>query len=308
MSSIDLGISPQQKLAIARQYTEELTESHKSIEAVIVSGSVVRGTAIPPSDVDMWYMLSDGVQLSDVCKGIYRGVCIDIEQFPTEGSTAEQILSDSYVLGYVTGAAILYDRNGSFTRLMQQVDELRQDDSLRRVRLSKLSSPIRRNLFEFRQSLQTKDEREVCRASSFALWCLADYLLAKDDKPPGGFRVLSRLQTHRLDAYRDIIDMQGSKEMDAVQVGRLVEVFAQHQKHGTSWLDKQSWMLKNGLKDEVFQSLTINLGLSVKDSNADKASVTDMCKRLIASVCWTWEKLEDVVTAYDNRIGRYLGE
>jgi hypothetical protein len=308
MSCIDLSLSPQQKLDIAKQYAEKLCGNHRSIETIIASGSVVRGTSIPPSDVDLWCILSDKVLLSDMHKGVYQGIYIDIEQFPTDGLTSEKILSDSYILGYMTDAVILYDRNGSFETLMQKICKSKQNETYRRVRLSKLLDPIRRNLSEFRQSLLINDEREVCRASSFSLWCLGDYLLAMNDKPPGGFRILSRLQTHLPDAYFDIVYLQGSKEMDVGQVGRLVETYLQYLQPEVSWRDKQYWMLDHGLKDEVFQSLTINLGLTVKNNTADLASVKNICKRLLAELGWSWENMKEVVTRYENHISKYLVE
>jgi hypothetical protein len=308
MSCINLSLSPQQKLDIAKQYAAKLCGNHKSIETIIVSGSIVRGTSIPPSDVDLWCILSDRVLLSDIHKGFYQGIYVDIEQFPADGLTIEQILSDSYIFGYLTGAMILYDRNGSFETLMQKICKLKHNETYRRVRLRKLLDPIRRNLLEFRQSLQNNDEREVCRSSSFSLWCLGDYLLTMDGKPPGGFRILSRLQTHLPDAYFDIIDLQGSSEMDVGQVGRLVEAYIQCVQPEVSWRDKQYWMLDHGLKDEVFQSLTINLGLTVKNSTADVTSVKAICKQLLTEIGWSWGNMKEVVTRYENHISKYLVE
>ena len=141
LDTIDLNLSPDAKLRIAKDYVNELIRTFPCIDAVMVSGSTVRGTSISPSDVDMWYLVREGEAPAGVHKCIYRGVSIDIEPVPAEAHTPESLLSDAYNLGYFTGPLVLYDRSGVLSALLGYVSAHLADEPYRSIRLSKLTQP-----------------------------------------------------------------------------------------------------------------------------------------------------------------------
>ncbi len=278
LDRVDLSLTADEKLSIAKRYVTEIVRLHPDLQAVIASGSTVRGNAVPPSDVDMWYVIHEGHEAAGIRKGIYGGVAIDIEPYPPEGQTLEGLLSDAYLLGYVFDAAVLHDRTGAISDLIQRVRPLISEPEYKAIRLSKLAGPTKRNLKEFRQSIVARDAPEACRASSFAVWCLADYLLARADKSPGGFRVLSRLRTESTSLFDDLTYLQGSRGLGKGQVQRLVDLYAHLVAADQLWLGKIGWMLDHGLEHEAFQNTSISLGLAIKQQGNDPGKVTETCQ------------------------------
>jgi hypothetical protein len=304
MQDVDPDLSSAQKLETARLYVADLRLRYPDLDAVIVTGSVVRGNAVGPSDVDLWYVFPDGRTPTDLEKGPYKGVFVDIEPFPIQCPSPESVLEDAYVLGYLSEAQVLFDRSGSTSAVIQYAAAHGNDEPYRERRLHKLVEPIRRDLAALRVAVTSAlpDASATCQWSIFALWDLADYLLARDGRPPGGFRVLSRLKLHNPDAFLALVTLQGSLQLSEADVDHFLGLYVDATGEGGYWLDKIRWMIHNGFKDQGFNSLWILLGLATK--NGSKLPQT--CQRRLSGLGWVGPELQTVLQGYERVVGGYL--
>lgn len=157
-------------------------------------------------------------------------------------------------------------------------------------RVGKLVEPVRRNLDRFGSAIDTMDHAQLCKSSGFMMWCLADYLLAKHGRPPGGFRTLARLKMVNPAGYLEILKLQDS-------LTRSAEELRSYNDFASAWWNQQKneWMFENGLKDEAFHTLWICLALEVKgvstEANSEKAQeVMSRCRGWLDRLGWHTEE------------------
>ena len=187
---------------------------------------------------------------------------------------------------------------------MQYVAAHANDEPYRERRLQKLVEPTRRDLDALRLAVTSArpDASAICQWSIFALWDVADYLMAKNEGPPGGFRVLSRLKIRNADAYLNLVKLQGSHQLSAIEVDRFLLLYTEATGEEGFWLDKIRWMTHNGLKDQAFNSLWILLGLAIKNGS----KLPELCERWLADLGWVGSKLQTVLREYERIVGGYL--
>lgn len=306
---IDLSISPSQRQRVAKEYAKGIFEKYSIIEAIIATGSIIRGNALPTSDIDLWYIIPQETQIKDIRKGVYQGVFIDIEPFFLEELTIEKVLLDAYTLGYLTGAAILCDRTGKTTQVIQEVQSSIQDEYYKDRRLQKIADPVKRNLGELKTASELNyiNQKEICRAGIFTLWDLTDYLLEKANTPPGGFRSLARLKQQNTDAFIKILQLQGSIFMDQDSIKRFINIYDHNNEKEIIWMQKKNWMVDNGFKDEAFNMLWIIFGLVIKDGRSDEFWLLETCRQWLDELGWKDKALENKVIEYEKEVMILLG-
>lgn len=83
--------------AAVREFAEELARDNPEVERVIVFGSLVRGEAVPGSDVDLLIILKDSdIPILDrMSKYMPQRFPVGVDVFPYTADEVEQMLEDS---------------------------------------------------------------------------------------------------------------------------------------------------------------------------------------------------------------------
>lgn len=307
MEQIDLSVSAAEKLRVATEYANQLFEGNPKIDAIVATGSVVRGDSIPPSDVDMWCITSGGSGAPTAQRGVRRGVMVDIEPVDLGDPAVEGVLSDAYALGYLSDAVVLLDRSDVVSQRMAQIKAMAAEPTRKARRLARLVVPIRRNVLELNRAALEDNASEVCRSSIFVIWCLADYLAARVNLSPGGLRVLSRLKARNPQAYQDAIQPQSLMTVDHDRVRQLLLLYEEHAPESEFGLPTVRWMVGQGLGDEAFHLLWILLGLQVKDHRSSPPWLQRLCRTWLLSIGWTTEALPAILSSFDVSVAAGLG-
>ncbi|MBN1582577.1 MAG: hypothetical protein JXA89_17845 [Anaerolineae bacterium] len=304
MKDIDTRLTSSEKLAVARDYAAQLFNAYPAIDSIIVTGSVVRGQDIPVSDVDMGYVVKKGSPALPIQKGVHQGVYLDIEPLYVEDLALDTIANDAYVLGYIRDALILHDRCGHMADLKERIEKEGGNAAHKREQLAAIRQSAARNGDDFARAVQEHDAPEICRSVIFALWCFSEWLLVKHDRPPGGFRCLSRLKLANTDAFIQIAAFQDSLQKDSTRLGRFYPLVAQGIKADTFHVQKYTWMNQHGFKDEAFHMLWILLGLDIKgEKNEHNRKLAELWLKELA-----WDEavlrhkageLQDLFRTYD---------
>lgn len=284
----------EQKIAFAQSYATVLVEKHKEISAIVLSGSVARGNDLPISDIDLWCFVDDDHELLPIRKHSDADLYIDIEQRCTSEMIHVDIADDSYFLGYVHDAVVLFDRDGEVGRCQTRAREYLASPLHHERQLATVLESVHRNIENLAASADSKDAREACRASIFAAWSLADYMLVVKGVAPGGARGLARLAVTWTEAAEALLAFEGIAELDPPLSTRLVATYRSVADRGgffATWLAKIEWMLANGYRADALHALWIALGLRIKDANKRDISVSPgdlerACSQWLDTIGW----------------------
>ncbi len=272
-----------ERIALAKECAKRLMEEHQAVEAVLLYGSVPRGNSLPVSDLDLRYVVPKRIgKLPREQLPKSDGITLDIDVVYLEDLVPERVLTDGFVFGMYSEAVVLADRTGVLTAFIQTIRKSDTEQSYRK-RLEGMLEKVVKNLERYREGIRDMDYTEICRGSSFMMWCMAEYILCAHRQAPGGFSNLARLKVCNTDAFLRILQVQdsmhrGIEELQAFSFASL-----------PMCQDKVAWMFDNGFKDEAFHVLWTNIGL--KADKAKKDSTEEAMRDDVRRASEKWVKL-----------------
>jgi len=312
------------RLAIAKAFAAEKIEADVRITGVLVGGSTARRDGAEHSDVDVRLVVAgpgaDQIAGKD-CSVWREGLLVDAGYDPAAKYTsAQDILTDPYVAGFVRDALILYDKDGTLAGVQETVAGEFMQPKWLRARLERLAEPIERNGRGFESAISEGRHAEACRAAAFALWTACDALLVKEGVSPSWVRGLQKVG-QVLPAERErVIEVEGTEELTPREAEAFLPLFRQAVGENPGMVMAHAhigvlWMIRNGLHREGLHSLWASFGLGLRrlltsadQSDHDRAE--SLARDWLCQLAWTGSELElrrQRLSAYVRHILTLIG-
>lgn len=159
----------------------EEARNDDEIVGLLLTGSLARGDALPGTDIDLRYIVVDGIR-RDFDRSYRNGVLVERGFANEESAQAELAAQPMHVYAYLDGK-VLYDPSGALGRLREQAQrriEAYRTPNDQKARIAFLLGCTRDKI---RVGLSGGDELRAVFAASTSSWHIIEGLWAANDRP-----------------------------------------------------------------------------------------------------------------------------
>jgi predicted nucleotidyltransferase len=214
------------RLALAKQYVQEMLEKRDDVVGAFVVGSVARGDATATSDIDLALVVEkEGVGTAWVERvDTWReGVYIDAHLVNAEKySDAQKILLDPIAADYIYGCRILYDPLGHYSRMRREVRAVYLTPECLQARVKHQVEMLRECVSALSEAVAASDILDTCWQEIWiSLWLSCVPFVIKGEAP-SSTKALTNLDSIAPELKRRMLEWEGSAGLSADQVAALL--------------------------------------------------------------------------------------
>jgi predicted nucleotidyltransferase len=288
------------RLEIAEKFIQAQIRKRDDIAAAIVTGSVARGEAVEPSDIDI-SLIVNGPERSGVDTW-QDGVYIDAKTvLKADFDDLEQVLQNPFRSTHLNDGLILYDPTGFLTRMQKELRVVFMEPKWVGMRVQFFLDGTRKHLSGLQESIEIRDPLGICAHVEEILWGYTSVPLLRLGITPTSTRGLVRLGKASDSLKARICAWEGSAKMNAEDVLALLSLilaggsFMDTLKWGvlpTNYVVKKiEWMVSNDQHREALHVLWIGMGVLAaewrKSENARiKSNGSELAQRWLEGVGW----------------------
>lgn len=263
------------RIAIARQYVEELLRQRNDIIAAWIGGSVARGEDTTLSDIDLRLMVPGTGSMNRAEFDIWReGIFIEgALVFQQRYANPEAVLNDPYRATEIHDALILYDSTGFVMQLQQAVRSVYMQPQWLGKRLAYFLESARASFADFRKAVEAIDARRICAAlGTFAFDCSSIPLL-RAGITPSSTRAPLQLAPIAPALKTQLAELEGSTQLNAADVLALEPLLREASPlFDASWgqeseylIAKTLWMAQQGQHQAALHVAWVHISIAAGD-------------------------------------------
>ena len=300
------------RLAMAKQYVQEMLEKRDDIVGAFVVGSVARGDASEGSDIDLG-LVAEGME-SEVLEraGIdtWRdGVYIEAALAPVEQyADVNKVLLDKYAATQMNDALILYDPEGILARVQEGVRAVYMEPCNLGMRVHPILNSLHESLVGLEAAAAAGDLVAVCsHVAEIGLQVPQVPLLLKGISPSSS-KPLAQLERVSPELKDRICQWLGSAPMGASDVRALLPVIQKCLSYGEAqypegagglpryFAEKAAWMADNGLHHDALATTWGFLGFlthsaAISDDAKKASDIERLVRKWLKAVGWEGQEV-----------------
>jgi hypothetical protein len=259
---------------MARKFIQEQVGKRDDIVGAIVIGSVSRGEAVEPSDIDI-SLIVEGKVAEHPRGGVgtwQDGVYIDAKTvLKADYENLDEILQNPFRATHLNDGLILYDPTGFFARMQKELRIVFMEPRWVGMRVQFWLERTRENMAGLQESVEVGDPLGICENVEGILWGFTSVPLLRLGITPTSTRGLVRLGKTSDQLKESICEWEGSSRMSVEDVLALLSLvlggraFMDTSKWGILPAEyvvkKIEWMAKNDQHREALHVLWIGIGV-----------------------------------------------
>jgi predicted nucleotidyltransferase len=287
------------RLEIVTHYIEEQRQTRQGVVGAFVVGSVSRSEDGESSDIDVALLVDDSGVLPKLGEtGAWRdGIYLDLFVAPqTDYNNLEKVLLNPFATTHLNDALILYDPDGVFTSIQQEVRAVYMQPEILRRRLQYFLDWVRKGDLELQAAVVADDPIAICRCVGNLLFGFFSLALLKAGITPSTSRGFIQLGAVDANLTSRLVEFAGGYGLDRVAVEALIslsqailETDEKAQPLAAYFVKKAMWMAQNGFLQEAFLPLWHPVTFAAEDCLENPSlgvQVTPLAQQWLAATGW----------------------